>query len=635
MADCTRLPQGIHIEGSPAITRPLDTLVRSSVSGALIASTNPAAPAYENVPAGALVEGGGTRLDLGALADGMGYVRDGFDLVSASTSPSEGDTVVYCAPSGAKYWTIGSAVTAAGALATPTHRVTVIVSPGEYYESNPMVLPANVTIFCPGGCRSTRFWCLDANQDGIVFTPAANTASQIIGLQVRGATGLNCAAFRFPDGVHNAELDMCRFADCYYGVHSQASGGPETAIYARQFSTWTGTCNTAYICSAGGFLAMEATAAGGGMTCGTFFKADGAGSYLVAHLCSLDGSNTVRLGEVSNTGTLELKSMRMDGCDEGIFVLGTGGTTYLDGVQVTNCPGAQINLANAATVSCIATDCYLDTGTFVLGALAAFTGNYQCYSVSAGPTVIGELWLGITPAEQVPVSTYLRDTACTGWVSGGGVSTNAGRVLDVALGTGLVNTGTGVVVVNWGGTTVTADPNSIFWVYVTSAAVVSIATVQPDERTNIILATGYANANNIVFVACHRIDVNRLISKRHEYIAGVIGAIWQSGLATTLPGLLKLNVGSGTFYRDERLTTATGATPITFTSWYNNGAWVPTLAVADIDHDQMNTFGGSRRPSGSRLAATAPSSTSSTRRRPTRTKGLRKRLPCRCPRRSS
>jgi len=161
----------------------------------------------------------------------------------------------------------------------------------------------------------------------------------------------------------------------------------------------------------------------------------------------------------------------------------------------------------------------------------------------------------------------------------------------VAAGEGPVNTGTGVVQVDWSAAQVTATANSEFWVYITSAGVVSIAMIEPDNETNITLAGGFADAANIVYLSAHILPIAHSTSSRHAWTKAVIGSIWQSGLITTTPGLLALSVSGGTYYRSDVLKTAVGAAPATFVTWYNDGDWIPTTGAVNASNTQYNNFG--------------------------------------------
>ena len=492
------------------------------------------------------------------------------------------------AKSGGDFSTIEDGLAAAAALATTSNRILVKLYPGDYTENNPLIMPDYVALNCQGSHETTRLLCANngAAQHGMIM----GTDTEIQGLQVRNASGAGAGGFFWRAGIHDAELHDCKFRDCDVGFSSISTG---SGILVRQPHCSGGTCTTAYEVSAGGQMFVEGAIHTGAVTTGTFAKADGAGSLLKMSVVDLDGTLTTRTAEVSNTAEMELQLFRVDGCAEGWFILGTGGSLSLGSSQMTNVAGYQLNLANAANVYCFTNDIYYDDDKLVKGAAAFLSGIYEASDVSSrpGPTIIGELWLGTDPAEQVPLATYIRETAVTGWFEGGVVTTNSGRLMDVTAGCGPVNTGTGVVQVDWDAAQVTGPSSSEFWVYVTSAGVVSIATTEPSRLTNIVLAGGFADTVGIAYNSAHLVPIAHQVANRHDWTKDVIGSIWQSGLVTTTPGLLAIDVTSGSYYRADVKKTATGAAPASFFTWYNDGAWKPTPGPNSVPNAQYNTFG--------------------------------------------
>jgi hypothetical protein len=79
MADASRFPQGVVIDGTQAIARPVGTLIHDTVTGTICRSTNALAPAYTQlampgVIGDAGVQTWGTGLDVTFTADGVNLV---------------------------------------------------------------------------------------------------------------------------------------------------------------------------------------------------------------------------------------------------------------------------------------------------------------------------------------------------------------------------------------------------------------------------------------------------------------------------------------------------------------------------------------------------------------------------------
>jgi hypothetical protein len=116
MADASRFPQGIVIQGSLAVARPVGTIVRSTGDGQLYVSTNALVPVYS-------------------------------PLTGADQFPG----VLTVAPSGGDFTTLTAAVAAviAGQL--------ILVFPGTFVEPAGVAIPANVTVLGLGGAERTVF----------------------------------------------------------------------------------------------------------------------------------------------------------------------------------------------------------------------------------------------------------------------------------------------------------------------------------------------------------------------------------------------------------------------------------------------------------------------------------------------
>lgn len=502
-----------------------------------------------------------------------------------------GQTVTVGKGTSADYATIEDGVAAATALALGGENALVLVYPGDYTENNPITLGTHVSIMCLGLHEQTRMYCSNtgAGQHGIVM----GTDTEIHGLQVRDASGAGAAGYYFPNTAHDMELHDCKFRNCDIGYLSEAAAA-NASVFVRDPHVSGGTCTTVAQCSAGGYMFVDGLVITSGATVTNVFRSDGANSSLHVHNGEIEGALVNRVAEVSNTASAEIQLVHVNAAAEGFFVLASGGTLSLGSTQLENVAGDHLNLANAATVACILNDCYLSNDNVVKGALAFLSGNYQSSvgSTQDGPTALGELWLGLDPTEKVPLSTYTRNTATTGWVSGGVATLGGGLDVDLTAGEGIVSTGTGVISVEWALGSVTVTDESEFWIYCDSTGTLQHATSEPAHDTNILLAAGYAEGGSVVMLSRHVVPLEQHVGEMHEWIAHVVGSIWISGLVTANPAALTLSVSSGSYYNVEVLETTTGANPITFTTWNNDATgWVAATGVTNVPNTQYNDFG--------------------------------------------
>lgn len=218
----------------------------------------------------------------------------------------------------------------------------------------------------------------------------------------------------------------------------------------------------------------------------------------------------------------------------------------------------------------------------------------------AGLVIIGEAWLG-TFDESVPLRAYSLAAYMSGYVSGGICTINTGSIgsgldVDVALGEGFINTGTGVSRVQWSADTVTLDANAVSYIYVDVDGNVLEATSEPSELTNIVLAVGVADATDVVMLVTENIDISHQAVAIHEWIHDSIGNLVISGLQTTINAPLGLDVDSGGFYHGTAPRSAGAGVGVTWTYWYRDGGpegWASVLSQTAVDEDYYDGGGGS------------------------------------------
>jgi len=480
--------------------------------------------------------------------------------------------------SGARYSTLKEALAAAAPYST------VAVYPhNNYPEDNPLVIPPHVSVIYVGLHETGYIDCQNPNAHGIVMSDD----TEVQGLQVRNASGAGYSAFHVPAGVADVEWHDCKWRDCDRGFLSETAG----FVLCRDAHVSGGTSTDGIACINGGSMFVTGFTVAGTATVTNPYHSDGAGSLLVSNVTRVRGALTTRASLTENGGALEMQVYHASDCAEGHVVEATGGTLSLGACQLTGVAGDHLRLGDDPSVVCIANSCYLDDDKFNIGANATLRGNYESAGSRPGPTVIGELWSGVDPIEQVPLASLTRDTASTGWSSGLAVTDAGGLNVAVAVGWGYVNTGTGVVKVSYAGGSIAVTDDSDFWIFLTSAGVLSQQAAAPSPDASVVLANGRSEGGDIVLLASRIVPLEHVVGDLHEYIAQVIGPIWLSGLVTTLPGLLALDVSSGSYYLVNNVKTATGATPITVTTWYNDGTWKATAGVGNVPNGQYNNFG--------------------------------------------
>lgn len=576
----------------------------SGAAGTSLSKTLDASSSVATLSAFSGTDAGDTFMD---EAERVGFDDSGLQHISADDVQKAIEDIdvaiddpaglITVATAGADHTTIEAALAEAAGVASPSNRILVEIYPGDYSENNPLTIPAYVSVNCPGRHAVTRLICQNsgAGQHGLVLT----NDTDVVGIQIQGASGSGAAGFHFPAAAADIELQDCRIQDCDIGWLSEASANSPGISVRTPFIT-AGTTSSAFKCSAGGLMNVEGALVLAAATVGKVFHSDGANSTLRASGCRTNGDLTTHACYVENTGEMQLFANYHNGVATGVEITATGGTLESSGCTFIT-TGSSIVLADTALASLTVRGVSLDSSTFSLGAAATFAGSFtDTGSVFPGFNAIEELWAGATTIERVPLATYTRETAATAWVEGGLVTINSGFTLDVAAGKGFVNTGTGVVYVVWSGQQVIASADSDFYVYVDSAGTASLAGTTPDLETNVLLAAGRTDDSVVAFLSRNIVPSQFLRLRRHEWVATAVGSVWITGLAVTEYSgpSLQFQVGAGRFYQgDVEYTASASATPCVFNYWYRDGAtWDVTVAATALDATNYDPAGSGLSP---------------------------------------
>jgi len=224
-----------------------------------------------------------------------------------------------------------------------------------------------------------------------------------------------------------------------------------------------------------------------------------------------------------------------------------------------------------------------------------FTGEVQMIgSVVRSDVTNGSIYF-VLSSDLMPMTAaqffWTKDTATTGFISGGDVTRVSGLDVAVTSGTGFANDGGTLFRITWSAvsnlTLTASDTNHIF---VDSSGVVQNSVIIPDLESTVVLATAITGTATVDFLSNHSVPLEERAAKAHEYTQDVVGPIIVSGITTTLNATpLRLDVDLGTFYiRDFRATVPAGANPITFTYWFRDGSGGFTRVASRTVIDTVN-----------------------------------------------
>jgi hypothetical protein len=260
----------------------------------------------------------------------QGYTLDGSTLTEYKTEldalAGVPAGVIRVGQSGAvDYNTITAGVAAASAGQT------VLVYPGTYAESNPIVVPVGVTVVGIGGHEVTALSCLNAEQHGFILS---NDVA-IKELEVRNASGVGKAGFFIPAGVLQIEILSSSIVDCNIGWLSESADGiVVSGAYLR-----TGTMASVAKVQAGGHLSLIDIKVGDNVNATNILHADGVGSRLVISGFAVFGpgdGSMVNGFYVQNGGEIRASNCFVDGVDNAIHIASSDGTFIGSGIAIVN-----------------------------------------------------------------------------------------------------------------------------------------------------------------------------------------------------------------------------------------------------------------------------------------------------------
>jgi len=372
--------------------------------------------------------------------------------------------VVSVAKAGASYTSLKAALDYITALgdASATKPYSVRVYPGVYNE-DPMTLIPYVSI---RGFGATADATIHANNDSQhLFTVVA--ATYLEKLTIKGPVNEDYACVYTSTAIPGAPffINDCAISDGYYGIWADNSAASISTQINSVIIDSTSTTIKEFIkvsrCgNVAAFDCQSISNVGEGVKRGV---------CIIGADASIRASNFVFSGMPGSTGVY---------IDEGATVR-INSSTFLKGSTAIHVgpDGTSLVAFGSANIGATPEEYFSDYNILIesptaqvsfngkadkekieVAAGANFTASFlDVYGIytegvgienTPGQVVFGELWLG-TKTESIPMRQYSKDTFYTGWASGGDVTRKAGLVVTIDDGYGYVNTGTGVVYVNW------------------------------------------------------------------------------------------------------------------------------------------------------------------------------------------
>jgi hypothetical protein len=333
-------------------------------------------------------------------------------IVASSSPPGTAFTdtqIITVAKAGGDFTSIKSAMDSISD-ATSAKPYVIQVLPGVYAEDNPITGQDYVSIHCPGRHESTIMTCDNAGSNGINM----GNNTDIVGLQIQGASTSGSAAFYIAAGKEDIEWHDCKIKDCDIGWHSETNVASPN-IFCRDADIETGTCTSIFKASAGGLMNVVGAFVSNPVTATHAFHVDGSGSTIRVVGCRINGTNTTNGVYAENGGLAVLNSSHFRNLTIGARTAATGGTiravatTIEDPTTGVQC-GANGRIdCDAVRLSGTTTDIITDAATSVVTwsggevdstKITRFTGSritamyLEGFAGDLGTSIIGEFHVG-------------------------------------------------------------------------------------------------------------------------------------------------------------------------------------------------------------------------------------------------
>ena len=303
------------------------------------------------------------------------------------------------------------------------------------------------------------------------------------------------------------------------------------------------------------------------------FVVDGVGCEL--HLNSViartgtfgGGGNGAR---ARNGGFLRFAGGDLDGFTTGIWIENVGtAPTLVAMATLLNDNITDIKIDHAGTKGGLTAG-----GENDLILVSVVTPNFGYVLTDGNILISGQIKQTQPDGGQVDISTLTRDTASLGLLdSSGDINPPvSGLTVTVEAGFGYLKTATDSLrKITWPDTPLTLPANAIRYMYFDENSVLQTSAVLPSGIQNIILGRAVTNATRILALDESGIQATHASNKLSDALRFGLGAVYSNGSIVSELGTRTLNVSAGSYYYGELHFEANGGSPITFTSFYQNG----------------------------------------------------------------
>lgn len=309
--------------------------------------------------------------------------------------------------------------------------------------------------------------------------------------------------------------------------------------------------------------------------------------------CSLLGDGTGTAIKVADGADLHIIACQIVDFDIGVHAPqeGNGPEIEIVGSLIYDNVSYDLLLSHPLATGVVSVTCdtskveIVDTATTKISALIQDHANGSL-------VVSGDYYQGDNFANVTNVTETITKEPTLGRMSGGETTSVSGRTVSVAAGTGYVLLGTSpnetVKYVIWNQATIEIPANSNKNIYVGSTGNISYKDAFVNIYSEIFLSRIVTDATSIVMLVDTYRDAIAAGTKYDRLFRLYLGPVYRSGSIASVVSGTKIKVIAGDYAFSTKIFSPSGANPITFSTWYPNGAswYVITTGLTDVPNTQ-------------------------------------------------
>lgn len=551
------------------------------------------------------------------------YTKTNINPLSSFFIANQNQNIVTVSQKGSNFTNIQDALTYIASNLSPSssNKYIVEVGPGNYSESNPLIIPSYVSV---RGVSSAQCIVIASDKDQPLFVGSSDASLENLSL-TSDRTGLG-SLVSYKGSANNS---LFRCVGCSFGnanILVDFDSINCTGSFASVFVMLSPTISQSASFNTGikirtsdgvhdsrlfvdGLLWSPLTT----IVSPNYFmdsvSSGAAETFSLVKNASI-GQNFVVLSGIgffcTGSGIFELNDTNLSGFTTGVLISGSSAiSAYITGMTMTN-NTTDINISDVNVLGTI-------SGTISRTKLI-------CNSVDVGVNILdpdgsvvvtGDLYQGATFSTATNITAVIQQGSNVGLIDGGAITNPSGLNITVAAGTGYVMIGTHpndyLFYVVWSTQTIAVTPNILSWLYIDTASTLNISASKPNIFSNVVVGCVKAGASAIEWMQFIAQDAGHLATDTDDVtVRSALGPIFiNSAVCITSPNAtnVSVDISGGQFVFSSVRYTITAQTDVcqsTSVLGYYTGSTVGNIINSGIplSWDNAGTLQALSNPGG-------------------------------------